>query len=97
MVQAGSKCLVIHSFVRSSVCSFVCPSINFRVIGNVLLLLHPRSSESRSKVAGYQRNVIFLSRLLKTNLRQFWGQASVPHAMLPPELWTPAGMGTLLS
>ena len=65
-------------------------------------LLSPRSAEvrvlqrryqgqlRRSKVAGNHRDVTFLSQLLKTNPRQFWRRASLPHAILPSELCTPA-------
>ncbi|DBB00223.1 TPA: hypothetical protein ACH3X1_014053 [Trebouxia sp. C0004] len=63
-------------------------------------LLSPRSPEvrllrgyqgqlRRSKAAGNQRDVLSLSRLLKSNPRQFWGKASLPHSMLPPEFQTP--------
>ena len=72
-------------------------------------LLSPRSPEvrvlqrryqgqlRRSKVAGSHRDIVFLSQLLKTNPRQFWRQASLPHTMLPPELWTPAARDEYLA
>ena len=72
-------------------------------------LLSPRSTEvrvlqrryqgqlRRSKVAGNHRDVVFLSQLLGTNPRQFWRRASLPHTMLPPELWTPAAWDEYLT
>ena len=56
-----------------------------------------RGQLRRSKAAGNQRDVLFLSQLLKTNPRQFWRRASLPHIMLPPELQTPAAWDGYLS
>ena len=79
-----SKCVVLRSQLRRA------------------KTLYPRSAEvrvlqrryqgqlRRSKVAGNHWDVVFLSQLLKINPRQFWRRASLPHTMLPPELWTPA-------
>ncbi|KAA6423862.1 MAG: hypothetical protein FRX49_06432 [Trebouxia sp. A1-2] len=64
-------------------------------------LLSPRSPEvrllqrryrgqlRRSKADGNQRDVLSLSQLLRSNPRQFWRKASLPHNMLPPELQAP--------
>ena len=72
-------------------------------------LLSPRSPEvrllqrryrgqlRRSKAAGNQRDVLSLSQLLKSNPRQFWRKASLPHSMLPPELQTPTAWNGYLA
>ena len=75
-----SRCAVLRSHLRRAKLLSPCsPEVR-------ILQRRYREQLRRSKAAGNQRDVLFLSQLLKTNPRQFWRMASLPHIMLPPEL-----------
>ena len=86
-----SRCAVLRSRLRRAKLLSPCsPEVR-------ILHRRYRGQLRRSKAAGNQRDVLFLSQLLKTNPRQFWRKASLPHIMLPPELQTPAAWDGYLS
>jgi len=78
-----SRCIVLRSQLRrAKLLSPRSPAVR-------LLQHRYRGQLRRSKAAGNQRDILSLSHLLKSNPRQFWRRASLPHNMLPPELQTP--------
>ncbi len=79
-----SRCAVLRSQLRrAKLLSPRSPEVR-------LLQRRYRGQLRRSKAAGNQRDVLSLSQLLKSNPRQFWRKASLPHSVLPPELQTPS-------
>ena len=86
-----SRCAVIRSQLRRA------KLLSPRSAGVRVLQRRYQRQLRRSKVAGNHRDVVFLSQLLKTNPRQFWRRAGLPHIMLPPELWTPAAWDEYLA
>ena len=79
-----SRCVVLRSQLRrAKLLSPRSPEVR-------ILKRRYRGQLRRSKAAGNQQDILSLSQLLKSNPRQFWRKASLPHNMLPPELQTPS-------
>ncbi|DBA69911.1 TPA: hypothetical protein ACH3X2_012408 [Trebouxia sp. C0005] len=78
-----TRCAVLRTQLRrAKLLSPRCPEAR-------LLQLRCRRQLRRSKADGNQRDILSLSQLLKSNPRQSWCKASLPHSMLPPELQNP--------
>ena len=79
-----SRCAVLRSHLRhAKLLSPYSPEVR-------ILQRRYQGQLRRSKAAGNQQDVLYLSQLLKTNPRQFWRKASLPHSMLPSGIQTPA-------